>query len=267
MVRVSKPLYLGGILVFSGLGMVIMLIGNVMAQTAKNNSDQELAMQITLMGLLPVIIGFIIRMVLLYKMWDAIQESRPRTTPGMAVGLMFIPCWNIYWLFQTHWGWAQDFNRFADEDDLDVPKMPEGLALTYCLLNLAAIVPFLGPIAGFVGFVILLIFLNKACDGVNALADAEPGSGRRYDDDDDDYDDRRRSRSRSRGRRRDDDDDDDDYDDRRSTRSSRRDDDDDDDREEPKWSPRDDADKKKDRFTDKKSERRNPDEDEDDDRS
>ena len=49
-----------------------------------------------------------------HRAWRAIQGPAARTTPGKAVGFMFIPFFNLYWAFQLIWGFAKDTNAFCD---------------------------------------------------------------------------------------------------------------------------------------------------------
>jgi len=38
-----------------------------------------------------------------YKAWEAIQNGHARTSPGKAVGFLFIPCFSLYWMFPAYW--------------------------------------------------------------------------------------------------------------------------------------------------------------------
>jgi len=127
---------------------------------------------IFLIGYIPLIYGAVVGAMLIYKMWAAIQDGRARTTPGMAVGLMFVPCFNIYWMFQVYWGWTKDYNLFIDREGLNVPRMNENIALTICILTCCSVIPCLGALAGLANMVLMIMFLNSAIDGVNALAGA-----------------------------------------------------------------------------------------------
>ena len=43
-----------------------------------------------------------------YRCWSAVPPGRARTTPGKAVGLLFIPFFNFYWFFESFAGLAED---------------------------------------------------------------------------------------------------------------------------------------------------------------
>jgi len=50
--------------------------------------------------------------ILLYNFWKTIQDGRASTTPGKAIGFLFIPFFNLYWVFRALYGLARDQNRF-----------------------------------------------------------------------------------------------------------------------------------------------------------
>lgn len=89
--------------------------------------------------------------VFIYKAWALIQDGNPRTTPGKAIGMMFVPLYNIYWNFMVTWGLAQDLNTYARDHDIDARPASEtmmlwGLILTIlgCTAPIGAIMLFLG---------------------------------------------------------------------------------------------------------------------------
>ena len=87
-------------------------------------------------------VGAFCWLALIYKLWSAIEQGNVRTTPGKAVGFMFIPFFNLYWMFQVYWGWAVDYNNYCDERGINGPKMAPGLPMAYCICTLTR-----GPVA------------------------------------------------------------------------------------------------------------------------
>ncbi len=57
-------------------------------------------------GLLAVVFGLRI----LHKLWSLIPNHKARTTPGKAVGFLFIPFFNLYWNFVAIYGLAKALN-------------------------------------------------------------------------------------------------------------------------------------------------------------
>ncbi len=107
------------------------------------------------------IVGRIAFLVLLYKSWQTIQDSQTRTTPGKAVGFLFIPFFSLYWMFVAYYGLAVEYNKYIERNNISVSKLPEGLFLSHPILRL------LFP---FALAVIDPIIANHMCNGINNLA-------------------------------------------------------------------------------------------------
>jgi hypothetical protein len=120
----------------------------------------------------PMIFATVVGMVLLYKMWAAIEGIGARTTPGKAVGFLFIPFFNFYWFFQAYWGWTQDYNKMVRDRQINAPIVPEGLGLIIAIFMILGGIPYLGIIFGLANLILVTIFFAKGCDAVNALVDA-----------------------------------------------------------------------------------------------
>jgi hypothetical protein len=123
-----------------------------------------------------VVYGTVVVCVLLYRMWAAIQDGRARTSPGRAVGYLFIPFYNFYWVFQAFPGFATDYNAFVGRHSLDAPRLSSGLFVAYAVLVVAAAIPWVGAIFTPAIYVILLILVTRICDAVNALPRTLPAA-------------------------------------------------------------------------------------------
>ncbi|MEK6233369.1 MAG: hypothetical protein N2C14_01525, partial [Planctomycetales bacterium] len=138
--------------------------------------DQAAAALFMIPALLPLILGVVLEMRLLFKMWSAIQDGEPRTTPGEAIGYLFIPGFNLYWMFQAYWGWARDFNRYVKKQRIDAPHVSEAAPLVLCLLFLGAVLawlwfpaPWISLCLLFGSAAMLLVFLNSGVDALRAV--------------------------------------------------------------------------------------------------
>ena len=71
----------------------------------------------------------------LYRAWRLLQPGNVRTTPGKAIGFMFIPFFNVYWVFVLFVGLANDWNRVmaAHPNLQQAPRLNSGLALAFCI--------------------------------------------------------------------------------------------------------------------------------------
>ncbi|MBM3157088.1 MAG: hypothetical protein FJ004_07355 [Chloroflexi bacterium] len=120
---------------------------------------------------------FTVVCVFIYKAWASIQDGYVRTGPCKALGFLFIPLFNLYWIFQAFWGFAVDFNKYVVRNNVTAaPRLPEGLFLAFCILYVATIIPFVGIAISLANFVIGAILISKVCDAVNALPPLSPKS-------------------------------------------------------------------------------------------
>lgn len=111
-------------------------------------------------GYLLIIPGAIIGFMLLYRFWFIIQSGIPRTTPGKAVGYSFIPFYNFYWWYVAWVGLAKDMNAYCREKNIEA-KVDEGMALTYYILLLVSIIPFVGIVTGIGSLVVGAILMKQ----------------------------------------------------------------------------------------------------------
>lgn len=120
-------------------------------------------------GAIAYIAACILFCVLLYQIWRfVINESiRQRLTPsietpGKAVGFMFIPFYNFYWIFQAFGKLPKDLNALARAKG-STTMMSEGLGMAIPILLLLCFIPFIGYIAAVtVAFILYPIFFSQA---------------------------------------------------------------------------------------------------------
>ena len=78
------------------------------------------------------IFAYIYHLVALHRTWQVLQGSTARTTPGSAVARLFIPIYNIYWMFVAYKGLADDSNKFASSNRL-TSRISSGLSIALCI--------------------------------------------------------------------------------------------------------------------------------------
>jgi hypothetical protein len=193
MQKVKKGLYVGLFLAGALGSWIIWAISTALtiAYPEKRAIMQMLMMPASWLAIL----SGVVCLILIYKMWAAIQGMGARTSAGKALGFMFIPLFNLYWAFQVYWGWTKDYNRIGGRDDVELPRMPEGIALAVCVLPILSVSLLIGTgvaggwesmgaaAAGNVGLqgsmlislvntILMGVLLSRICGGINALADA-----------------------------------------------------------------------------------------------
>jgi len=110
---------------------------------------------------IPILIATIFHLMMVYKMWDSIRDGTPRMSPGKAVGFLFIPFFNIYWLFQIYPGFATDYNRYLKEKNIPAAPLSHGLMTAMAVFILFAV-----PI---VNWIVQAVAISKICNAVNAV--------------------------------------------------------------------------------------------------
>ncbi len=102
-------------------------------------------------GFVPLLAAMVVGWTLLYRCWRVIQDGDPRTTPGKAVGLSFIPFFQLYWWYVAFVGLARDINVHVRKQEIEAPKVSEGLALTLYVSQLVAVAVCLVLVSGPLG--------------------------------------------------------------------------------------------------------------------
>jgi len=110
---------------------------------------------------------------MLYRLWELIPPARARTTPGRAVGFLFLPLYNLYWNFIAFWGLAKALNRELQSAGITGRDVDERLALAYCVLICLAIVPEVGLLALIAALVLWIVLVKQMKDAGVALLLAE----------------------------------------------------------------------------------------------
>jgi hypothetical protein len=77
---------------------------------------------------------------LLYLCWKAIQDGRATTTPGKAVGLLFVPLFNLYWMFTVYVAYARNYNAYLERYNIGIKRLPVGLFVGFYIFNVLQIV-------------------------------------------------------------------------------------------------------------------------------
>lgn len=137
------------------IGLVFLLDG----------ADQIIVFVVTTIGLNLLVAAMAYLMVLLYRVWrHVIRESSSSglqpsiTSPGKAVGFLFIPLFNLYWVFVAIGRLPQDLNTLAAARQVSGTVNPFLGYATAVLLVVSAIpvIPFVNSIAPLVVSLVLM---------------------------------------------------------------------------------------------------------------
>ena len=149
-IKTSYALWLSMSAINFALAMIGIFILVAIANHSRSSpSDVEAALNI--LGVSMVIFA-ILALIFLYRVlylaWQSLENyPYSRTTPGRAVGFLFIPFFSLYWQFVAFHGWAQDMNQYIKGRQLPTQKRAnEGLMIAHCVLNIGMLIPWLNVI-------------------------------------------------------------------------------------------------------------------------
>jgi len=121
----------------------------------------------------PLVAGAVLQYILVYKLWQVVQDGFARTSPGQAVGFMFIPYFNYYWFLPAYYGLAKDLNSYIDRHFGYLPtgqlrKAHPKLVLSYVISLWASVVISMG-LGMFMYFKMIISVMNGGFAGTSFI--------------------------------------------------------------------------------------------------
>jgi hypothetical protein len=114
-----------------------------------------------------------------FRAWRLIQDRHAPLTPGAAVGLMFIPIFNVVWCFLACRGLARSLNDFSKRREIGAPEVSEGLAIGYCALFAGLYIPLLNVLVWPAAVIVGLLVMRQMRHSAAAIAWAASRPGRK----------------------------------------------------------------------------------------
>jgi hypothetical protein len=176
---VSRSMYLT-YLVLLYLGLLLLIIG--IPLLADGNEDESLPWIV--MGVLLNIAGSILMLIMVYRFWDFVIRAMGAShltpsieTPGKAIGYLFIPFYNFYWIFMTYGKLPKDLNALAASRNVE-ERLPEDTGTIIAALVVVGVIPYVGYVTSFISaFIMVPIFIRKIIRYIDNLPDTEAISG------------------------------------------------------------------------------------------
>jgi hypothetical protein len=158
-------------ILFSLIGLISHITCDIFRFDQPNDPDV-----ILLSGIVPILAylpAIIATMILHYRCWKAIPVDIARTTPGAAVGLLFVPFFNFYWYFVSYAGLAEDCAKA-----LGSRRSSRGLGITLGILSITcysfvAAIPLMTIPLGITYFIVWLVYTLRIVAGANELTGRE----------------------------------------------------------------------------------------------
>jgi len=103
----QKPINWIPALIFNSLLIPVIIAMDIAGATIRPVT----VIVIFLITFLPITVpAIVLSCIVHYKCWKAVPKEIARTTPGKAVGFLFVPFFNFYWAFVSYQGLAEDLN-------------------------------------------------------------------------------------------------------------------------------------------------------------
>ncbi len=143
---------------------------------ADNFTSPGLVVLATILFAFAVLNLVVVTSVFVYRSWALLRDLGFEVSPGKAVGFLFIPVFNLYWVFQAFWGFSRLYNQFIDEQYLDQHKLPEKLFLSFSILLVLSpvllFIPLLNLVTALVTYLLLIILVAQGCEIFSSLEQA-----------------------------------------------------------------------------------------------
>lgn len=147
---------------FFVLYFIALVITVILAILFFSENEEEAGAIVCIVGGLATLAFLIVYIIsfckLHYRHWTVAIERTGFSdhTPGQAVGFLFIPLFNIYWMFPSYQKLAELLQRILAEDKYEGrgPVVNPGTSTAMCVLNIVSIIPYIGYLVSLVNIFI-----------------------------------------------------------------------------------------------------------------
>jgi hypothetical protein len=128
-------------LILSVVAMALIIWVDYQAINGMNTGMMAGLSALMCVSYIPFIAYVVLQFILIYKLWKVVQDGYASTSAGKAVGFLFIPLFNYYWMFRAFWGLSKDLNayidrHFANRPELNLRRASGWISLTYLIFTL-----------------------------------------------------------------------------------------------------------------------------------
>lgn len=151
----ETPLYYGNVLWIIALGWSLFF----------NYQGTSFGLEVAILGLCGAVVLWFLAvlsyLMLWYRAWDIVQDGHARMTPSAAIGWLFVPVFNVYWIFRASVGLVRDLDAYAARHRLHAPPAPFFSAIAVSVYSAWTLVPFLGLTGTLLNFFFFPYFMNR----------------------------------------------------------------------------------------------------------
>ncbi|MEO8591150.1 MAG: DUF4339 domain-containing protein [Flavobacteriales bacterium] len=146
---------------------IVVGVGLLCAMMLSADSE-EAAAGTGVMGIIAALVFLVLHIINLcklhYRNWMVVirMTGFRDHNAEQAVGFLFIPLFNLYWAFQSYQLLSQLIHRVMADPRYAAGRAPNtGTATAYCILNICAIIPYLGSCIGIVNIFLWFTVHNE----------------------------------------------------------------------------------------------------------
>lgn len=118
--------------------------------------------------------GIVQYLIIHHRCWSLIPPKIASTTPGKAVGFLFIPAFSFYWGFVSFHNLATDANRTLEALKIQSVRVNSGVAIALAITLILNWLPEIGGFAAIAFVVLLIVFLENLAPAMEALEKHAP---------------------------------------------------------------------------------------------
>ncbi|MDQ3033032.1 MAG: hypothetical protein M3Y87_11480 [Myxococcota bacterium] len=169
-----KFIFVGCYAATFGLGIAAVVLGAV-AESMDRGLGELVGMVVMAPAVLTLLGWFVSALWWIHDAWESVPEAYREVPvigpvqPSTAVGLFFVPCFNVFWIFVCNIGLSESINRALAAQG-SATRVPTWLAVLACCLHLVPYCNLLfGPLLWF-GYMLMADKAREELGRVDAQA-------------------------------------------------------------------------------------------------
>lgn len=105
-------------------------------------SDEDMQSNLICASVAVKCLALVFMFILMYKFWQVVQDGKASTSAGKAIGLMFIPVFNFFWVYRLYFNLSLELNRYIERTFAmsiqadQVRRSKAGFSLLYSILDM-----------------------------------------------------------------------------------------------------------------------------------
>jgi hypothetical protein len=148
----KSGLYIGSYItscIFVSIPVALLVFRKLMLGNKMSENEAAPIMVLVFLGVFQfLIVGIIIYLVVLSKMWGSLQDGQTPISAGKAIGLLFIPVFNYYWLFRAWGGFPKEYQNYSNRYSLNLSKPSSFAFFAYPAFQIISVISFFAIFLG-----------------------------------------------------------------------------------------------------------------------